>query len=143
LLLAFLSLFIALYFWSVEPVEWLKFSFQFLVERPPFWFYLLPIIWIVFLYGLYDVRKVHKISETISGIGISIILSISLYLIIFFLSVPNTLPRLGVALFFICAAILTTLWRLIYIKIFTGSRFERRVIIVGAGNSGKALVEII
>jgi exopolysaccharide biosynthesis polyprenyl glycosylphosphotransferase len=143
LLLAFLSLFIALYFWSVEPDEWLKFSFQFLVERPPFWFYLLPIIWIVFLSGLYDVRKVHKISETISGIGISIILSISLYLIIFFLSVPNTLPRLGVALFFICAAILTTLWRLIYIKIFTGSRFERRVIIVGAGNSGKALVEII
>ena len=47
------------------------------------------------------------------------------------------------ALFFIFAAILTTLWRLIYIKIFTGSRFERRVIIVGAGNSGKALVEII
>ncbi len=141
--LAFLSLFIALYFWSVEPDEWLKFSLQFLVERPPFWFYLLPLIWIIFLSGLYDVRKVHKISETISGIGISIILSISLYLVVFFLSVPNTLPRLGVALFFISAAILTFLWRLIYIKIFTGSRFQRRVIIVGAGNSGKALVEII
>ncbi len=143
LLLAFLSLFIALYFWSVEPDEWLKFSLQFLVERPPFWFYLLPFIWIVFLSGLYDVRKVHKISETISGIGISIILSISLYLVVFFFSPPNTLPRLGVALFFISAAILTVLWRLIYIKIFTGSRFQRRVIIVGAGNSGKVLVEII
>lgn len=143
LLLAFLSLFISLYFWSVEPDEWLRFSFQFLIERPPFWFYLLPFIWILFLSGLYDVRKVHKISETISGIGISIILSISLYLVIFFISAPNTLPRLGVALFFISAAILTILWRLIYIKIFTGSRFQRRVIIVGAGNSGKALVEII
>ncbi len=141
--IAILSLLIALYFWSVEPDEWLNFSLQFLVERPPFWFYLLPFLWILFLSGLYDVRKVHKISETISGIGISIFLSISLYLVVFFLSEPNTLPRLGVALFFTCAAILTILWRLIYIKIFTASRFQRRVIIVGAGNSGKALVEII
>jgi hypothetical protein len=62
---------------------------------------------------------------------------------VFFLSEPNTLPRLGVALFFANAAILTIFWRLIYIKIFTASRFQRRVIIVGAGNSGKALVEII
>lgn len=142
-IIAILSLLIALYFWSVEPDEWLKFSLQFLVERPPFWFYLLPFLWILFLSGLYDVRKVHKISETISGIGISIFLSISLYLVIFFLSEPNTLPRLGVALFFAGAALLTILWRLIYIKIFTASRFQRRVIIVGAGNSGKALVEII
>jgi len=127
----------------VEPDEWLNFSLQFLVERPPFWFYLLPFLWILFLSGLYDVRKVHKITEIISGIGISIILSITIYLGVFFLSEPNTLPRLGVALFFVSAAILTILWRLIYIKIFTASRFQRRVIIVGAGNSGKTLVEIV
>lgn len=142
-IIAVLSLIIALYFWSVEPNEWLKFSLQFLVERPPFWFYLLPFLWILFLSGVYDVRKVHKISETIGGISISIFLSISIYLLVFFLSEPNTLPRLGVALFFSSAAILTILWRLIYIKIFTASRFQRRVIIVGAGNSGKALADIV
>jgi exopolysaccharide biosynthesis polyprenyl glycosylphosphotransferase len=140
---AVLSLIIALYFWAVEPDEWLKFSFQFFVERPPFWFYLLPIIWITLLSGLYDVRKVHKIAETINGISISILLSGSLYLIVFFFSQPNTLPRLGVALFFIAASIFTIVWRLIYIKIFTASRFQRRILIVGAGNSGKVLVEII
>jgi exopolysaccharide biosynthesis polyprenyl glycosylphosphotransferase len=140
---AVFSLLIALYFWSVEPDEWLKFSFQFLVERPPFWFYLLPLLWIALLSGLYDVRKVHKISETITGIGISILLSGSLYLIVFFFSQPNTLPRLGVALFFVSSAMLTIIWRIIYIKIFTGSRFQRRVLIVGAGNSGKVLVDII
>jgi len=143
LLVAILSLFVALYFWSLEPSEWLKFSLQFLVERPPFWFYFLPILWLLFLSGLYDIRKVHKISETIGGIGISILLSIFLYLIIFFLSEPNTLPRLGVALFFGSAAIFTIIWRLIYIRIFTGLRFQRNVLIVGAGNSGKAIVEII
>jgi len=142
-LVAILALFLALYFWSVEPDEWLKFSIAFLLERPPFWFYLLPVLWILFLSGLYDVRKVHKFSETISGIGISILLSASLYLLVFFFSKPNTLPRLGVALFFIFATILTLLWRIIYLKIFTTSRFQRRVLIVGAGNSGKALVEVI
>jgi len=143
LIVSIFSLIIALYLWSVEPGEWLRFSLQFLLERPPFWFYLLPIIWILFLSGLYDVRKVHKISETIGGIGISIFLSISLYMVIFFLSEPNTLPRLGVAIFFGCSALLTILWRIIYIKVFTTSRFLRRVIIVGAGNSGKVLVETI
>lgn len=142
-LVSILSILIALYLWSVEPDEWLQFSLQFLIERPPFWFYLLPFLWILFLSGLYDVRKVHKISETIGGIGISIFLSITIYLVIFFLSEPNTLPRLGVAIFFVSAAVLTIIWRLIYIKIFTGTRFQRRVIIVGAGNSGSALVQII
>lgn len=142
-LVALFALFVALYFWSVEPDEWLKFSLQFLIERPPFWFYLLPFLWILFQSGLYDVRKVHKFSETISGIGISILLSGTIYLLVFFLSQPNTLPRLGVALFFISAAIFTIFWRIIYLKIFTASRFQRRVLIVGAGNSGKALVEII
>lgn len=142
-LVALFALFVALFFWSVEPDEWLKFSLQFLIERPPFWFYLLPFLWILFQSGLYDVRKVHKFSETISGIGISILLSGTIYLLVFFLSQPNTLPRLGVALFFISAAIFTIFWRIIYLKIFTASRFQRRVLIVGAGNSGKALVEII
>ena len=67
----------------------------------------------------------------------------SIYLLVFFLSKPNTLPRLGVALFFIIATVLTLLWRIIYLKIFTTSRFQRRVLIVGAGNSGKALVDIV
>jgi len=142
-LVALFALFVALYFWSVEPDEWLKFSLQFLIERPPFWFYLLPFLWILFQSGLYDVRKVHKFTETISGIGISILLSGTIYLLVFFLSQPNTLPRLGVALFFISAAIFTIFWRVIYLKIFTASRFQRRVLIVGAGNSGRVLVEII
>ncbi len=142
-LIAVFSLFLALYVWSVEPDEWLKFSIQFLLERPPFWFYLLPLLWILFLSGLYDVRKVHKLSETISGIGISILLSGSIYLLVFFLSKPNTLPRLGVALFFGFATLLTLFWRIFYLRIFTTSRFQRRVLIVGAGNSGKVLVEVI
>jgi len=140
---SFLALFIALVLWSIEPNEWLTFSWQFIIERPPFWFFLLPILWIVLLSGLYDHRKAKKRKDTVSGISMSLIMSLILYLFVFFLSEPNSLPRLGVALFLIGSTIFTLVWRLVYIQIFTGSTFLRRVLIVGAGNSGTTLANIV
>ncbi len=140
---AVLALVVALILWSIEPEEWLKFSWQFIIERPPVWYFLLPILWVILLSGLYDHRRAEKISATISGIAMSTLLSGILYLFIFFLAEPNSLPRLGVALFFIGSTILTLIWRLIYIAVFTAPAFMRRVIIVGAGNSGSTLVRIV
>jgi len=140
---AFLALFVALILWSIEPDEWLRFSWQFIIERPPFWFFLLPILWIILLSGLYDHRKAIKRKETVSGIAMSLLMSVILYLFLFFLSEPNSLPRLGVALFFLGSTFFTLIWRLIFIQIFSGPAFLRRVIIVGAGNSGRTLVNTV
>ncbi len=139
---SFVALFIALFVWSRASSEWLNFSLQFLIERPPRWFYILPVIWIVLIMVLSDIRKSSNFGETISGIAIAALLSTIIYLFIFFLSEPNSLPRLGVAVYFISAAVLTLIWRFIYIQIFTAPAFLRRVIIVGAGNAGKTLVKI-
>jgi len=140
---AFLAIFVALVLWSIEPDEWLNFSWQFIIERPPFWFFLLPILWIILLSGLYDHRKAIKRKDTVNGIAMSLLMSVILYLFLFFLSEPNSLPRLGVALFFLGSTIFTLIWRLIYIQIFSGPAFLRRVLIVGAGNSGKTLVNTV
>ena len=140
---AFLALSVSLVLWSIEPDEWLNFSWQFIIERPPFWFFLLPILWIILLSGLYDHRKAIKRKDTVSGIAMSLLMSIILYLFVFFLSEPNSLPRLGVALFFLGSTIFTLIWRLFYIQIFSGPAFLRRVLIVGAGNSGKTLVNTV
>ncbi|NTW45012.1 MAG: hypothetical protein HGB14_11425, partial [Anaerolineaceae bacterium] len=117
---AFLALFIALVLWSIEPDEWLNFSWQFIIERPPFWFFLLPVLWIILLSGLYDHRKAVKRKDTVGGIAMSLLMSIILYLFVFFLSEPNSLPRLGVALFFLGSTVFTLIWRLFYIQIFSG-----------------------
>ena len=138
-----IALFTALYFWARESGEWLTFSWQFLIERPPLWFYFLPIIWILLLSGMYDLRKANKIMDTISGIGMSTLLSGSIYLLVFFLATPKTLPRFGVALFFVASALITLVWRLLYIQIFTAPAFMRRVLLVGAGNAGITLVDIV
>jgi exopolysaccharide biosynthesis polyprenyl glycosylphosphotransferase len=137
-----LALFLALLLWARETDEWLGFSWEFLLERPPAWYYLLPVLWILLLSGLYDVRKASKVMETIGGIAMSALLSSSIYLLIFFLAERGTLPRLGVALFFIGSAFFTLIWRLIYIQVFNAPRFLRRVIIVGAGNSGRTMAKI-
>lgn len=140
---SFIAMFLALFFWARGPDEWLNFSWQFLVERPPTWFYFLPVLWILLLSGMYDLRKANKYMETISGIAMSTLLSGSVYLFIFFLATPKTLPRFGVAVFFIVSAVITLIWRLLYIQIFTAPAFMRRVLIVGAGNAGMTLVNIV
>lgn len=139
---AVISLVLALYFWAAGD-EWLEFSFEFLRTRPPFWFYLLPFLWLMLMIELYDIKRAHNLLDTLKGIGIASVIYGILYLVVYFSSEPNSLPRLGVALYLVIAAFLILIWRLIYIKIFTAPQLMRRVLIIGAGNAGQTLVEII
>lgn len=142
LLVSAIALFVALYFWAQKD-QWLQFSWQFLQERPPEWYYLLPFFWIILLSELYDIRRAGRIKDVLQGILFALFVSGGLYLLLFFISSPNSLPRRGVAGFLIAAAVLTFLWRLVYIKIFTAPVFLRRVLVVGAGRAGSSLSSII
>jgi len=141
LLISSLSVIIALYFWAQR--DWLEFSWRFLDQRAPFWFYLLPFIWSLLLIELYDVRKANRHSDVLRGIGTAAGLSVLLYLVIFFLSDSNSLPRRGVAVFLISNTFLTIFWRFLYISIFTAPVFDRRVLIIGAGKAGSTLAGMI
>jgi exopolysaccharide biosynthesis polyprenyl glycosylphosphotransferase len=137
-----LALVVALYFWAMGD-QWLKFSWQFLKERPPEWYFLLPIIWLALLLELYDPRRASKRAETVRGIAAAAAICTILYLAIFFISEPKSLPRRGVAGFIGAVAILNLLWRLLYIRVFNAPAFLRRVLIIGAGRAGSILSEII
>jgi len=142
-IIAVFALFVALYFWGQQD-QWLHFSWEFLRDRPPDWFYLLPFMWLLLLIELYDVRRASRISDVVQGVFAAILVSSVVYLAIFFVSpAPNTLPRLGVAGFIAAAGILTLLWRLLYIKVFTAPVFLRRVLFIGAGRAGSTLAEIV
>ena len=142
-ILAVLALFIALYIWA-EGDQWLKqFSLDFLSACVPFWYYMIPVVWLLMLVELYDTGRARKRRETLYGIGVATLISLAIYLIIYFLSAPDTIPRKGVAIFIGLVAVLTVIWRMFYIRIFTAPQFLRRVLIVGAGKSGKALLEVL
>jgi len=139
--MGFLALFIALVVWSRE--DWLRLSLSFLVERTPTWFFLTPFLWLLLSIELYDVRRASRRSETLKGVALAAGLSLGLYLLVYFSSDPNSLPRLGVAVFILAVSILTIIWRFIYIRIFTAPVFMRRVLIIGAGRAGENLVQVI
>ena len=141
IIFASIALLIALYFWAQD--DWLKFSLEFVVQRPPNWFYILPIGWVVLLIDLYDVQRASKRDETIKGISLAALISLGIYLVVYFTSPPNLLPRRGVAVFILAAFILTFLWRLLYIRIFTAPVFMSRVLIVGAGRAGETFSSVI
>lgn len=142
LIVAAVALLFALYFWAMKD-QWMDFTWQFLRERPPDWYYFMPLMWMTLLLELYDIRRASRRSDTIKGIALTAGISTVLYLVIFFISEPRSLPRRGVAGFIVAATILTYLWRLLYIKIFTAPVFLRRVLIVGAGRAGSTLAEMI
>lgn len=137
-----IALLMALYIWAAGDA-WLKFSIEFLRNRAPTWFYFLPIFWVLLMVGIYDLNKASNLRDTLKGIVVAVAISAMVYLVIYFAFPPNSLPRLGVALFLVFSAILTLLWRLIFVRIFKLVSTQKRVLIIGAGKAGAALVEVL
>ena len=142
MLMAGAALFIGLYFWAAGDA-WMQFSLQFIIERPPLWFFLLPFFWVILLVELYDIHRASSPRETLKGIGLALLIYALAYLLIYFTSDPNSLPRRGVSVFIIFAALLTLAWRLLYIRLFTSPHLLRRVLIIGAGHAGQTLVKVL
>lgn len=145
LLMAGSALVLALYDWG-RTLRFIEFNFEFLRDRVPGWFYLLPLIWLLLLIELYDTHRSATWRETLTGIGAAALIGLVMYLGVFFYYAgepSNLLPRRGVAVFLGFAASLTLLWRWFYIRIFNVSTFMRRVLLVGGGQSGRLLLEVI
>jgi exopolysaccharide biosynthesis polyprenyl glycosylphosphotransferase len=140
LFVSVLALLSGLYFWGQKDA-WLHFSLNFLKERVDIWFYLLPLIWMVFLVELYDPHRARNLRQTSGGIAIAVFAGIFFYALVYLISPKGSLPRWGIGFFLLFASILTFLWRLVYIKIFTAQAFLRRVLIIGAGKAGETIVQ--
>ena len=141
LLAAIISTIAALALWS--RFDYLTLSEEFVRARAG-WFVLLPVVWILLLINSYDVRRAASWPETVRNVITAAMVGTMLYLgIYFFRSAPGSLPRRGPFYFLIFTVALTLIWRFIYVRIFTGPAFMRRVLFVGAGSSGTAMLNII
>ena len=142
LFVGLLALTISLAFWA-SIARWYGFSLRFLRELVDGWFYLLPLAWMLLLVDLYDVNKAANWRRTVRGVTVSALLGFGIYAIVYIFSNPGSLPRQGVAVFLICALLLTLLWRWVYIRVFTAEQFRRRALLVGAGKAGTMLLRTI
>lgn len=141
-MVALLALVIALITWA-HGDDWLGLSPQFFAERPEDWFYLLPILWLLMMAPIYDLRRSSSIATTLSFILIASLLALVTYLIIFFVAPPKALPRRGVAVFLVSCSLFSIVWRLIYIRFFTLPKYLLNTLIVGAGKAGSRIAEIV
>ena len=141
-LMAVIALVIALYVWSIADI-YQSFTLSF-IRRLPNWIFLLPFIWPFLMARLYDEHRARDREQTLRGIALSAFIGLGFYLVFYFTTpVPKSLPRIGVAVFIVTTFILTLIWRLSYIRIFTAPQFMRRVLLVGAGETGKIMLKII
>jgi exopolysaccharide biosynthesis polyprenyl glycosylphosphotransferase len=152
------AMFIALYIWyefslareiarlvdrgfSVERAE--RIATSVIDLKIPFWFYLLPLVWLLLMVDSYELHTAANWRKTLRGIAVAPIVGILGYSLLFTINQdPNSLPRIGIGAFLVIASILTLGWRGIYIRLYTSSGLMRRVVVVGAGKAGHSLADI-
>jgi exopolysaccharide biosynthesis polyprenyl glycosylphosphotransferase len=142
LLAGIIALLAGIYYWSVGD-KWLEFSLEFFRLRVPYWFYLLPLAWMLLLVDLYDLHRAANWRQTTRGVMVAALVGAAAYLLIYFAaSQPGFINRRGIAVFLILVIILTLIWRRLYIRIYRSQGSVRRVLVVGAGENGRTLAEI-
>ena len=121
---------------------------QVIVERQvnidvPFWFYLLPVFWMILLVDLYEPHVAGSGRRTTRGIAIAALIGLIAYSVVFvFTQDPSNLPRVGVGAFLLFASLLTLGWRMIFIRIYKRTGQLRRMLVIGAGQAGKTLAQL-
>jgi exopolysaccharide biosynthesis polyprenyl glycosylphosphotransferase len=108
----------------------------------PFWFYLLPLIWVLLLVELYEPHLAASGRKTTRGIAIAAFIGLLAYSLVFIIQQQSNLPRIGVGAFLLFASILTLVWRMIFIRIYKSTGQRRRVLLIGAGKAGQTLAEL-
>lgn len=109
----------------------------------PYWFYLLPLVWLLLMVESYDLHIASDWRKTLRGIAVAPIVGLLAYSVLFiFIAEPNSLPRIAVGAFLVIASVLTLIWRAIYIRLYTSSGLMRRVLFVGAGKAGRSLADV-
>lgn len=136
-LVSCLAVFVAVWMWG--ELDYLGPTVQFIQTRSP-WFIFLPLPWLLLLINTYDIRRAASFRETVRGVLLAALVGFIIYLFVYFRA-EGTLPRRGVLYFIVLASIFTLAWRGVYVRVLTAPGFLRRVLIVGGGESGRALLK--
>ncbi len=122
---------------------WL-FSGQLLAERF-YWFAGLTILYLILAsvndgYNLKAAADFFPSAFAILKVTVEILL---VYLLVYFLSPPGSLPRHMMGFFSLICPSLLLPWRWLYIVVFTAPQFRRRALIVGAGWAGRTIAQTV
>lgn len=110
-----------------------------------YWYPLLFGGWMLlaWLNDLYDVPSSYDAGLGALRIGSVAVIGLSIYLLIYFLSPAEMLPRSFVVNFLALSSVSIAVWRLLYVQLSTTLPFAHRVLIVGNGERAQIIAEAV
>jgi len=129
-----ISTFIALYIWSQAAK--VPFTVEFILPRS-YWFFVLPIFWLILASAndFYQLRVAANRWQSLQRLALITAQMILVYMMVFFLSPRDELPRLFIFYYGILAFITVALWRLLNPALLGWASTARRVLIIGSDSS--------
>ena len=124
---------------------WPKPVFARALERFPWYALLLSLIWLVvgFFLGVYDPARAASTLHSIWSAGSAALITVVIYLLIPYVTPILPERRIQILVFILSAVVGVAAWRFIYTTIFSQPSFRHRALVVGAGWSGRTLVDAI
>ena len=113
-----------------------------LVEHLP-WFVLLSLVWIVFSLAMdvYDVSRASNVASSVWAVTGTALITSLVFLCVPFLSPILPAHRVELFSFPLLSILGLSLWRSFYALVLSRTQFYHRVVILGAGWSGRTLLE--
>jgi len=139
-LCASLGMLAALWLWTLTSGA--HFSADYLTSKA-LWVVLLVPAWLLLNSNLYDLRRAAFWSATLAGLFSAAGIGLVLYGVIYFAAPLGLLPRLVVLYFVVATVALELAWRLVYIRVFVSTYFQRRALVIGAGWAGQAIIQAL
>ena len=136
------SVLISLYIWSRVADE--PFTSDFVTPQL-WWFFALTIIWLVLASAndFYQLSAVARRADAIQRLSVISAQMVVVYLVVFFVSPREELPRLFIIYYGFSSFILIGLWRIANPALLGWASSRRRILIVGADESTATLIDAI
>ena len=134
---------LALWIWTLRDPH-RSFSWRFILSQAH-WFLILTALWFLSasLNDFYNLRLAAGLRSVWLALFRITVLVFLIYVALYFLSPPQSLPR-GIVLYHCVATFgLVGIWRMAYAALLSRPSFRRRAIVIGAGQAGRTIVRAI
>jgi exopolysaccharide biosynthesis polyprenyl glycosylphosphotransferase len=121
------------------PLSWVT------VQQSPHYFLLLSTLWALWtlFFDCYDLPRTAAAGHSAWSAGSAALLTTITYLVIPYITPGLLTSRLSALLFVVLITGSIGLWRFAYASILSQPSFQQRILIVGAGNSGREMAEAL
>jgi len=133
---------IALRIWAIVGER--SFDLGFLMSQS-FWFVLLSVLWVALAAAndFYDLRLTANLLQSQTRLLVITVQLIFIYLMIFFLSPRDALPRLFILYYAAASYVLVAVWRLARPFAIGYAPFRRRVVVAGIGWEARSMIDAL